>query len=233
MSCTIVIVLCAVLAFFAVHVCLSEIKISHCRKVYLKTHHLDDLHLPSVVFFIFRRFADIIISALVCLSILPILFVTLAPLIRLTSKGSVIFRQDRVGLFGKKFVCYKFRTMYAGADSSMAKVNDVRVTPIGRILRKTHIDEFMQFFNILKGDMSLIGPRPYTLEVVRKLQGFSNWPKRLIVRPGLSGLAQISSPRTMTADEVLNCDLTYLEKMSLKKDIFIFFETLKFKDVSY
>lgn len=233
MAFIIVLVLCLVLKIFVICTTINEIKIRRQRKIYCAQNNIDDDCLPGTCFFVLRRLADVIISGLVCLTILPILFVFLTPLIKLTSKGPVIFKQKRIGIFGKEFVCYKFRSMYVSGDFSMTKMDDARVTPIGLIIRKTHIDEFVQFFNILKGDMSLIGPRPYSNDVVKNRDHFQNWQKRLLVRPGLTGWAQINSPRMMNNQQVLDCDLAYLESMSLKKDIFIFFETLKFKDVSY
>ena len=233
MAFIIVLVLCLVLKIFVICTTINEIKIRRQRKIYCAQNNIDDDCLPGTCFFVLRRLADVIISGLVCLTILPILFVFLTPLIKLTSKGPVIFKQKRIGIFGKEFVCYKFRSMHLNNDPSMAKIGDKRITSVGRWMRKTHIDEFAQFYNVLKGDMSLIGPRPYQKTELDKYAAFEVYQNRLSVRPGITGLAQINSPRTLTKARVLELDLKYLEKMSLKKDIFIFFETLKFKDLSY
>jgi putative colanic acid biosynthesis UDP-glucose lipid carrier transferase len=176
---------------------------------------------------------DIGVSLVVCLTLLPLLYLVLAPVICLTSKGPAIFRQKRIGIFDSRFTCYKFRSMVLNNDETTAGPNDKRVTKIGRLIRKTHIDEFPQFFNVLIGDMSLIGPRPYSVSAAVPLQESERYFERLLIRPGLSGLAQINSNRTLKHNQVIFFDVTYLEEMSYKKDIYIFFETLKFKDIAY
>ena len=226
-------VLFITLAIIVLCILLCEIKIFYAAQKFSESHSNNSSEIPRLCFFIFKRFADIVISLLVCICILPLMYLVLTPMIKLSSKGPVIYKQKRVGLFGKEFICYKFRSMHLNNDPSMAKIGDKRITSVGRWMRKTHIDEFAQFYNVLKGDMSLVGPRPYQKTELDKYASFKAYQNRLSVRPGITGLAQINSPRTLTKARVLELDLKYLEKMSFKKDIFIFFETLKFKDLSY
>lgn len=189
--------------------------------------------LKKPAFFILKRFTDIVVSLFVCLTILPVLYLILAPLIKLTSKGPVIFKQKRTGLFGQYFTCYKFRSMFLNDSDVIAEEDDPRITPIGKIIRKTHIDEFLQFINVLKGEMSLIGPRPSTKLSADKFIPYNRYKERYVLIPGITGLAQINSGRTLPTSQTLSFDLEYLEKMSYRTDIFILFETIKFKDVSY
>ncbi|MBR2299289.1 MAG: sugar transferase [Alphaproteobacteria bacterium] len=211
---------------------LCAIKIHQNQKTFCLNHQIDAFYLPSPLFFIIKRLCDICISLAVCLCILPILYIVLAPIIKLGSKGPVIYKQKRIGQFGKLFTCYKFRSMYLNDDETVAGPNDSRVTKIGRLIRKTHIDEFPQFFNVLISDMSLVGPRPYT-PYAASLISSSRYSERLLVKPGITGLAQINSNRTLEHSRSMFFDLTYLENMSFLKDILLVFETLKFKDVSY
>lgn len=212
---------------------LMTLKIYQKQKQFCKDFQIDSTQLPSPVFCIVKRLADLLISFLVCITVLPILYLIFAPLIKLTSKGPVIFKQERIGFLNKHFICYKFRSMYLNSDNTVAGPNDKRVTKIGRLMRKTHIDEFPQFINVLLGDMSLVGPRPYTPFAAIKLQKSQRYMERLIIKPGITGLAQINSNRTLEHNQTMFFDLTYLEKMSCKKDLFIVFETLKFKDIAY
>ena len=221
-------------AFFAaMREMFITIKIYKNQKNYCVKNNISNAYLPSLWFFIVKRFEDICVSFVFCLVMLPIFYIVLAPIIKLNSKGPVIYKQKRIGLFGKQFTCYKFRSMYLNSNETMEGENDPRVTKVGRIIRKTHIDETPQFFNVLIGDMSLVGPRPYTPFAAFIFQHLKRYPERLLVRPGITGLAQIHSNRTLKSDEVLHFDLTYLENMSFLKDISICLETLKFKDVTY
>lgn len=161
--------------------------------------------------------------------VLPAL-VLMAPvwlLVRLTSRGPVLFRQTRVGLGGAEFVMYKIRTMVQNAESRTGPIwatsNDPRFTIVGRLLRKLHLDELPQLFNVLKGDMSLVGPRPerpqFVVELAREIPGYR---RRLAVRPGITGLAQINLPPDETTDCVrrkLVLDLEYIHRATLFWDV--------------
>lgn len=153
--------------------------------------------------------------------------------VRLTSQGPGIFRQTRVGLHGRPFVMYKLRTMRVDAEAKSGPVwalaDDPRVTPLGRILRRLHLDEFPQLFNVLKGEMALIGPRPERPEFVQKLaREIPGYLDRLSVRPGITGLAQINLPPDTDLESVRNklaLDLEYVERGCLLLDLRIFAAT--------
>jgi putative colanic acid biosynthesis UDP-glucose lipid carrier transferase len=145
-----------------------------------------------------KRAMDVSMSLLVIIAIYPLLFPFIALLIKLTSKGPVFFRQKRAGLGGRTFWCYKFRTMYVNdvADSRRASRNDPRVTGIGFFLRNTCLDELPQFLNVLKGDMSIVGPRPHMLKDIKEFSSLiSNYSFRSLVRPGITGLSQVRGYR--------------------------------------
>lgn len=175
-----------------------------------------------------KRTLDIILS-LIGLIILSPLLLIVAIAIKLESKGPVIYRQDRLGLNGKVFKMYKFRSMYVGAEKGgvYETKGDSRVTRVGKFTRKTSIDEFPQFVNILKGDMSIIGPRP-TLT-------YHPWPfneyteeqkKRFSIRPGVTGWAQINGRKDVAWDQRLAYDVEYVENFSFIFDLKIFFKTI-------
>jgi len=200
--------------------------------------------LPKIV----KRGIDVMGSGLLLLMLSPLLAV-IALLIKLTSRGPVIFRQERLGQFGTKFECLKFRTMYTDNDPrihrefvrsfiSGAKMsnndegqpvvykitNDPRVTPVGRFLRKTSLDEFPQFWNVLRGEMSLVGPRPplpYEFEV------YDFWHRRRVleVRPGVTGLWQVNGRSRTCFDDMVRLDLRYLQTWSLWLDLKILLAT--------
>jgi len=163
----------------------------------------------------------------------------IAILIKTTSKGPVIFKQERVGLRGRKFYIYKFRTMVQNAEELKQKLmamnesdgpafkikKDPRITPIGALLRKTGLDELPQFFNVLKGEMSLIGPRPPLAEEVNK---YERWQlRRLSVKPGITCTWQIIPNRNdVVFDKWMNLDIQYIDNWSLKADFILFFRTI-------
>ncbi len=185
-----------------------------------------------------KRFLDIIVSATMLLLLSP-LFVAIAVAIRLTSKGPVFYRWQVVGLNKKKFIGYKFRTMVVGADqlkqllmdqNEMKKVvfkmrNDPRVTWIGRILRKFSLDELPQLWSVLRGDMSIVGPRP---PLVSELDKFESWHRRkLSVKPGLTCLWQISGRSDIDDfDEWVRLDLEYIDNWSLWLDFKVLLKTI-------
>lgn len=180
-----------------------------------------------------KRLFDIV-SSLVILVITSPLFLVLTLIIRLTSSGPAIFRQERVGLYGKTFTMYKFRTMYEDAEQRSgpvwARENDPRITPVGYWLRKLRLDEIPQLFNVLKGDMSLVGPRPerpYFVDQFKKQ--IPLYSRRLRVRPGITGWAQVKWKYDESIEDVkekTKYDLFYVENMSLRMDFKILINTL-------
>ncbi len=171
------------------------------------------------LFSICKRGFDFLISLLALVILCPFLII-IAIIIRLESKGAAIFKQERAGLFGKPFVFYKFRTMKQEADPygpSPKSGQDARLTKIGKFLREYSLDELPQLYNILKGDMSLVGPRPLYISQIAEWN--ERQKKRLQVKPGLTGLAQISGRGELTQEEKLELDVQYVEKISLWNDL--------------
>lgn len=174
-----------------------------------------------------KRLIDVLLSA-VCLVVFLPLMIIIAAAVRLTSKGPAVFCQDRIGRYGRTIVVYKFRTMYVDAPN-VATANldnpDQYITPVGKILRKTSLDEFPQLFNILRGDMSFVGPRPLIPEEktihTRRLQEGVYY-----LRPGLTGLAQINGRDLVTPEQKVAYDAAYLRKFGVKLDFGIFFRTV-------
>ena len=206
-------------------------QISKQRKEYMRCHEIDNIPIPQVFYCGIKRTIDVLIAALVCLTVLPILYIILGIVIKLTSPGPIIFKQKRVGIFGKVFTCYKFRSMYINADDKIViKAEDIRVTSIGRFIRKTHIDEIPQFFNVLKGDMSLVGPRPQPEKVVASMDNKIGVYMRQLVNPGITGLTQVNSGRFLSEEQNMQYDMAYVSKLSLLKDIGLIWQTLKFND---
>jgi exopolysaccharide biosynthesis polyprenyl glycosylphosphotransferase len=180
-----------------------------------------------------KRISDVIISLFILTLTLPLnIFVALA--IRLDSKGHVLFKQERIGMNSKTFNIYKFRSMYQDAEKHTGPVwstkDDPRVTRVGKIMRKLRIDEIPQFFNVLKGEMSLVGPRPERKFFVEQLsQQIPYYKRRLKVRPGITGWAQVKHKYDESIEDVkvkLRYDLFYIENMSLRMDIKILARTI-------
>ena len=215
-------------------------------KLYPDLSHLRSRkRIPIVV----KRVIDIIGSGLLLLFVSPVL-AAIALLIKLTSEGPVIFEQERVGQFGKHFKCLKFRTMYVNNDSKIHRdyvhrlivgktmeqakdeaepvvykiTNDPRVTPLGRFLRKTSLDEFPQFWNVLRGEMSLVGPRP---PVPYEFEVYDFWHRRRVleVRPGVTGLWQVNGRSRTCFDDMVRLDLRYSQSWSLWLDLRILLAT--------
>ncbi|MBO7434867.1 sugar transferase [bacterium] len=175
-----------------------------------------------------KRAFDITLSILLLIPFLPVmLLVALA--IKLDSKGPVFFSQERVGLNGRKFIMYKFRSMRTEASGSEVKPKDgrdPRITRVGHFLRLTSLDELPQILNVLKGDMSFVGPRP---EMTFIVDTYDKWQRlRLKVKPGITGLWQISAERNLPIHENLDYDMYYLQERSLLLDIVIMFKTFFF-----
>ena len=183
-------------------------------------------------YFAYKEIVDRVVAAILFVPGMLVVLVA-AILVRLTSRGWPIFSQYRVGKNGRVFKMYKIRTMIDGAEQgtgpTWAQPHDPRVTPLGRLLRKLHIDEFPQLINVLRGEMSLIGPRPERPEFVAKLINIiPNYSNRLAVMPGITGLAQINLPPDNTIDDVrrkLVLDLEYIDQAGLLLDLRMFFCT--------
>lgn len=191
-------------------------------------------HFPASLFgTVCKRLFDIIVSLAVLLTVFPLIFLIAAPLIKLTSSGPIFFTQKRLGLYAELFDCYKFRTMYTNPGAEPVRKNDSRVTPVGRFLRKTHLDEFPQFFNVLIGDMSIVGPRPFPAEVYWEFSSYYKGFLRLVVRPGITGLAQLNVPRNTNPGQVIKNDLYYIRRLSLYRDFNIICRTLLLRDHSF
>ncbi len=201
--------------------------------------------LPTIL----KRGMDIVGSGILLLALSPIL-AAIAVAIKLTSRGNVIFGQKRLGQFGKSFRCLKFRTMYADNDPKIHRdyvrsfiagevhkengngdgpvvykiKNDPRVTPAGRFLRKTSLDEFPQFWNVLCGEMSLVGPRP---PLAYEFEAYDFWHRRRVfeVKPGVTGLWQVSGRSRTSFDDMVRMDLRYVQRWSLWMDLKILLAT--------
>jgi exopolysaccharide biosynthesis polyprenyl glycosylphosphotransferase len=192
-----------------------------------------------------KKLMDLTISACAILVFAP-MFLIIAALVKLTSRGPVFFRQERMGLNGKTFTFLKFRSMYTNSDYNRHKdyikkfitegkdsgntpgvyklSNDPRVTPIGNILRKTSLDELPQFINVLRGDMSLVGPRP---PIPYECELYDIWHKRrlLSVKPGITGLWQVTGRSSTTFDDMVRLDLKYINEWSLWLDVKLLLKT--------
>ncbi|HSC53220.1 MAG TPA: undecaprenyl-phosphate glucose phosphotransferase [Phnomibacter sp.] len=181
-----------------------------------------------------KRVFDIVFSLLVIVFVLSWLYPILALLIKLQSPGPVLFKQKRSGINNKSFWCYKFRSMRVNRDSDkrQASKNDDRITPIGRFLRSSSIDELPQFFNVLKGEMSVVGPRPHMLAHTEQYRAIiSTFMVRHFLKPGITGFAQVQGYRGETKDPSqmearVEKDIWYLEHWSLMLDIRICFLTV-------
>jgi len=201
-----------------------------------------------------KRGIDIVMAGVAMVVTAP-LWILIAIAIKLNSKGAVFFKQDRVGenkrynerrkesrgtdrragqSYGHSFTMYKFRTMNIDAEQETGAVwcqeNDPRITSLGKVLRKTHLDEIPQFVNVLKGEMSMIGPRPERAQIIPALnRSIKKYNKRLRIKPGITGLAQVRQHYDHTLSDVkkkVRYDLLYIRKMCLLMDLRIIFGTL-------
>ncbi|MDX8289235.1 sugar transferase [Metabacillus indicus] len=178
-----------------------------------------------------KRMTDIAVSLLLIAAAGPIMSV-LYLLIPLTSKGAAVFKQERIGLFGKPYMLYKFRSMVQDAEMHtgpvLASDRDPRITYLGNIIRATRLDELPQLFNVLKGDMSLIGPRPEREFFIRKFEvDFPDYHHRLRVKPGITGLAQVLANYTTEPEDKLRYDLMYVRNYSVMLDLKILLQTIR------
>ncbi len=179
---------------------------------------------------VIKRLIDILVSAVALLLFLPLILLTII-LIKMESRGPVLFEQERVGKDGRIFSLYKFRSMAKDAEKDtgpvMARSDDKRITKLGRILRKTRLDEIPQLINVLKGDMSLVGPRPERPFFVERFKKqIPGYVQRLQVRPGVTGLAQVHSTYDISARSKLRYDLLYVRNHSLFLDVEIIMRTI-------
>ncbi len=179
-----------------------------------------------------KRALDVLISLVLLVPAAPVMLLT-ALAIRLESKGPIIYRQDRVGLHEREFIVYKFRSMRTDAEKGgavWAQANDDRITRVGRLIRKVRIDELPQIWNILKGDMSFIGPRPERMAFVRELKKeIPYYGLRHTVKPGLTGWAQVCYPYGASVEDSLHkleYDLYYIKNISVLLDIVIILKTI-------
>ncbi len=181
-----------------------------------------------------KRTFDFVFSSLVLILIFPIVFIIFGTIIKLGSKGPVFFKQKRTGLNGRDFICYKFRSMRQNkdADKVQAKAGDMRITRVGAFMRKTNIDELPQFINVFINDMSIVGPRPHMLSHTEQYSALiDEYMVRHLVKPGITGLAQVSGYRgeTETVDKMesrVKADIEYLENWSIWLDIKIILLTV-------
>jgi undecaprenyl phosphate N,N'-diacetylbacillosamine 1-phosphate transferase len=174
-----------------------------------------------------KRVFDIVLTVLALTILSPVLCL-IAALVKLTSHGPVLYVQERIGKDSVPFRFIKFRTMVEGAEKQGAGIlclkNDPRVTTLGRILRRYSLDELPQLFNVLRGDMSLIGPRPGLAYQVKEYTPFQR--RRLTVLPGISGWAQVNGRNAITWDERITRDVEYVERLSFTMDLRILLRTL-------
>ena len=181
-----------------------------------------------------KRGFDILLSLVIIIGVLSWLTPLLGLIIKLESKGPIFFKQKRNGLDYEEFYCYKFRSMRPNAMAHLHQVqkNDPRITRIGKIIRKTSIDELPQFINVLKGDMSVVGPRPHMVSHTHMYaERVDKFMVRHFIKPGITGLAQVSGYRGEVEDEnhIINrvkYDIFYLENWSLFLDLKIVFQTV-------
>jgi len=185
-----------------------------------------------------KRMLDVVGSLVGLLLCIP-LFMVVAAAIKLTSPGPILFGQKRVGTDGKVFICHKFRSMYQDAEQRQAELeaqneadgaifkmqNDPRITPVGRFIRRLSIDELPQLIDVLKGDMSLVGPRPLPMRDFLLMSDLHK--KRLSTIPGITGYWQISGRSNLSFEEMVRLDLYYIENWELFLDIKIILKTVK------
>lgn len=189
-----------------------------------------------------KRTFDILFSCFALFISLP-LFLIISLLVALTSKGKIIYGHERIGRGGNRFYCYKFRTMYADANERLQELlqkdpeirtewerfyklkNDPRITPVGRFLRKNSLDELPQFWNVLKGDLSVVGPRPVVLDELHKY--FKERASLILtIRPGITGLWQVSGRSNISYEERISLDEEYVQNQSLFLDLKLIAKTL-------
>lgn len=217
---------------------MTDINSEGCNKMNISDYNINkfiqgidySLVKESKFYDFYQRTVDVILSLIGLIVGLPLILI-FGLLVKLEDKGPMTYKQERVGKDGKVFYIYKLRSMRTDAEkfgAQWATKNDPRITKVGNFIRKTRIDELPQLFNILKGDMSIIGPRPerpsFTVEFNENIPGFIN---RLAVRPGLTGWAQVNGGYEMTPEEKLKADIYYMKHRSFFMDMNILLKTVK------
>lgn len=214
----------------------------------LEMIHIEDIQIQRRVRIYpqLKRAVEFVLALLLLVVLSPV-FLVLALAVRLNSPGPIFFRQTRIGKNGKPFTFYKFRSMYVDIDRSSHEaymkafvhgrngkngsgyqdfkpIRDSQVTKVGRLLRKSSLDELPQLFNIIKGDMSIIGPRP---NVIAEVEEYKDWHwRRLDVLPGVTGLAQVNGRSCISFDQIVGYDLEYVENESLMLDLKVLLGTV-------
>jgi len=175
----------------------------------------------------FKRVFDIVLALFILICFSPVILIIILAT-KLTSPGEVVFKQERLGLNGKVFYMLKFRSMIRGAQQMgsgmFLEENDDRITLVGKILRRTGLDELPQLFNVLKGEMSIVGPRPAPLHHLDKYS--EEQRKRLSVKPGITGWAQVNGRVALYWPDRIKLDLWYIDNYSFKLDLLILFKTV-------
>lgn len=180
---------------------------------------------------VLKRILDIAVAVTALIILSPVMLIT-AVMIKLDSKGPVLYSQERVGLYGKTFFVHKFRSMKQDAEAKcgpvLAAEGDPRITKFGRFMRATRLDELPQLFNVLKGEMSIVGPRPERPFFVKQfIAQKPEYDYRHNVKPGITGLAQIAGKYNTSAYDKLIYDLLYIQDVSVKTDLMIMLQTFK------
>lgn len=188
--------------------------------------------------FLVKRVFDIVFSMIGIMILLPV-YGIIALMIKVDDpKGPILFKQERIGRFGDKFTMLKFRSMKIDAEEELKEVldknevkglmfkmkSDPRITKVGKFIRKTSLDELPQLINVLKGDMTLVGPRPAITREVKKYNRYEL--QRLVVTPGCTGLWQVSGRNNLDFEEMVDIDLEYIERISAKLDFIIILKTI-------
>ena len=216
----------------------SDLILSNSYAKLVNYHNVPVLHLTSnqeisLKIRVLKRGFDVIFSTIVMFAGAPI-FILICAITKLTSKGPAFYKQERIGLNEKPFYIYKFRSMWIDAEKygpQLSSDNDPRVTPWGRIMRKTRLDELPQFWNVFKGDMSVVGPRPerqYFIE--RIVEHTPNYKKLLRIKPGITSIGQVHYGYAENVDQMrerMRYDLVYLQNINLNSDLNIILKTLR------
>ena len=200
------------------------------------------IKITSKVYKLIKNLFDILFSLVALIAFIP-LFLIIALLIKLSSRGSIFFLQERIGKNKKTFKCIKFRTMHPEAEDILENLmlknealkeefeethklkNDPRITNIGKFLRKTSLDEIPQFLNVIKMEMSIVGPRPIVKEEILKYD--KSYKRVISIKPGITGLWQVSGRNNTTYEERINYDCYYVRNWSLSLDFYLLFRTIK------
>lgn len=192
----------------------------------------------STYYFVIKRLIDVVFSTIGLIVLSPIMLIVAVAIKLEDIKGPILFSQERVGYLGKKFKMYKFRSMYVDAEERLHEIqhlneqtgpvfkmkDDPRITKVGKFIRKTSLDELPQLINILKGEMSIVGPRPALLREVVQYNDYQK--QRLLVKPGLTCIWQVSGRNNIGFDEWVELDLEYIENQSLGLDIKLILQTI-------